>query len=125
MCHLVLILPVLGLGVFLIWPFSTALPVYALILLISGLIYYAMIKAMQQPIRTGSEGLRGQSAEVIDMQNHEGHVRIHGEIWQATSSDSFRKGDTATVQAVQGLTLNIARLSEMQRQQLLHSHCAH
>lgn len=124
MCHLVLMMPVLGLGVFLIWPLSVALPAYALILLISGLIYYALIKAMHQPIRTGSEGLKGQSAEVIDMQNHEGHVRIHGEIWQATSSDNFKKGDIATIQAVQGLTLNISRLSNAPKQQLLHGHCA-
>ena len=111
MCHLVLLMPVIGLGVFWLWPFSVAMPVYLIILLISGFVYFAMLKAMHRPVTTGKEGLIGKSVDIVDMAGSKGHVRVHGEIWEAVFEDSFQKTDKGAVKSVQDMTLVIEKES--------------
>ena len=109
MCHLILLMPVIGLIVFWIWPFDTAMPVYLVILTISGLLYAAIMKSMRRPVTTGSEGLRGERVVVMEMRGHEGRVRLHGAIWRAVTDDDLRPSEPARVVAVNGLTLKIKR----------------
>ena len=111
MCHLILLLPIIGLVVFWIWPLSVALPVYIAILVISGTMYWMILKSMRRPVTTGTRGMIGKSVEVIDMSNHVGHVRAGGAIWNAESSDSLRAGDKATILGVDDLTLRIGKKS--------------
>ena len=116
MCHLILLMPVIGLIVFWIWPLSTALPVYLVILSLTGLVYFALTRAMHRPVVTGKEGLIGKSVDVIDMSGHSGHVRFQGEIWQAFSEDSLQKGNKATIVGVKGLTLRIGKEPDLSKQ---------
>jgi membrane protein implicated in regulation of membrane protease activity len=109
MCHLLLLMPIIGLVVFWIWPLSIAIPVYLVILILSTAIYVIALKSMRKPVVTGSEGLIGKAAEILDMSNHKGHVRIENEIWDAYTDEPLQKGDEARVIEIQGMTLKIAR----------------
>ncbi len=104
-------MPALGIVVFWIWPLSIALPVYLVILITSGFIYYALMQAMRRPVATGKEGLLGKPVEILDISGHDGHVRVHGEIWQAAFEGSFLKADKGIIKDVQGMTLIIGRAS--------------
>lgn len=111
MYHLILSMPIVGLVAFWIWPFPIAMPIYLVILLVSGVIYFKVGRSMQRPVTTGSEAMLGGRVEVIDMNGHEGRVRFNGATWNAVSDDSFRPGDRAQVLAVDGLTLKIGKVS--------------
>jgi len=112
MCHVVLMMPVLGLGVFWIWPLSVALPIYLVIFLLSGLVYSALLRASNHPVKTGREGLMQESAEVIEPVNPKGRIRVHGELWQAISSEDLRTGDRVKVVGVNGLTLRVQKMQD-------------
>ena len=114
MCHVVLLMPVIGLMVFLIWPFGTALPVYLVIFSLSGLLYFAILRAMQRPVRTGNEGLIGNPVEIIDIDSNEGHVRVHGEIWKAAFEVPFRKTEKGRIKAIRNMILIIEKASSSQ-----------
>lgn len=109
MYHLVLIMPVLGLVVFWIWPLYVALPVYLVILTLSAMVYFALLKAMRLPIKTGLQGLMDEIGEITDIKDHKGHIDVHGEIWEAESIGNLKKGDMAKVTGVNGLTLQVQK----------------
>ena len=109
MCHIILLLPILGLVVFWLLPLSVAVPVYAAILLVSGSVYFMMMRAMRRPVRTGAQGMLHEIAEVVETMNPTGRVRVHGEIWEAVSSDVLREGDRVEIVGVTGLTLQVRK----------------
>jgi len=108
-CHLVLLLPVVGIGVFWLWPPPIAVPVYGLILLISAVVYNAMMVSMRQPAVTGREGLLHEIGEIVDASGEGLSVQVHGELWHATSPDGLRPRDLVEVMDVQGLTLSVRK----------------
>ena len=110
MCHIVLILPVLGLVVFLILPFDIALPVYAVILSISIYFYITIMKAMKKPVETGSEEMMHETVSVLDTIKPEGHVKFQNEIWNASSGEILKKGDKAEIIGLNGLTLIVKKI---------------
>jgi membrane-bound ClpP family serine protease len=109
MNHIILLLPIISLILFWVLPLVYALPIYVVILVMSGLLYYAMIKAMSCRVTTGKEGLIGEPVEIIEMSGHHGRVRVHSEIWQAESDDALQKGDKARVVEVDDMVLRIAK----------------
>ncbi len=111
MCHIVLLMPVFGLSVFWLWPLSVALPVYLGIAVLSGFIYFALLRAMHQPVKTGKEGLIGEIFETTGKLNPEGEVLVHGEIWKAVSSEKLKKGQMAEIVGIEGMILKVRRLS--------------
>ncbi|MGH2955055.1 MAG: NfeD family protein [Solirubrobacterales bacterium] len=60
-------------------------------------------------VTTGAEGLVGARAEVIARCAPEGRVRVRGEIWNARCEQPLEVGERAEVEAVEGLTLLVAR----------------
>jgi membrane-bound serine protease (ClpP class) len=60
-------------------------------------------------VRTGSEGLVGTVAEVVEACDPEGRVRLRGEIWRARGPRSAPAtvGQLVEVTAVDGLTLEV------------------
>lgn len=124
MCHIVLLMPVLGLGVFWILPLPIAIPVYLVILAGSIFVYYAMIHAMQCPVKTGVEGMVGDVGEVLDRLNPRGKVRVHGEIWKAESSDFSNRGDQVEVIGANGLTLKVRKAVPGESRTVKKKHCA-
>jgi len=102
-------LPVLGLAVFWLWPLSVASPIYAGIVVVSALVYRAMITGMRRPAVTGREGLLHEVGEIVDVSGHGLSVRIHGELWRARSRDALATHDLVEVIDLQGLTLRVRR----------------
>jgi membrane-bound ClpP family serine protease len=94
MCHIILSFPLLALALFYFLPFRTALPIYLLILLVTGFIYFKLILAMKYKVRTGKEGMMGEEALVIEDINPEGKVMVWSEIWGPPQemAKGFKKG---------------------------------
>ena len=112
MCHVILMMPVLALPLFWVLPASQAVPVYSIIAVISGLIYWRISVFHGGRPQTGPESLIGTKAEVVSQREpgNEGRylVRSRGELWSATSSDSLKPGDTVAIAAVVGIRLTVA-----------------
>ncbi len=92
MCHLLLVLPIISLGLFLFIPFEQALFLYILILLLCSILYWLIWKAIRTPVTTGIEGMIGGTAQVI--QNGRGTTKVffRGEIWDAICRDALAPG---------------------------------
>ena len=58
-------------------------------------------------VSTGSEGLVGEEATVVEPCAPEGTVRLRGEIWKARSPFPCAAGERVRVTAVDGLTLEV------------------
>jgi membrane-bound serine protease (ClpP class) len=73
-------------------------------LIIAGIVYMAT-RAMRHPVATGTQGMIGESAEVVADFTGKGRVRYGGELWNARSNAALHAGDTARIVKVEGLTL--------------------
>ena len=111
MCHLVLLMPVIALPVFWLMPLNLAAPLYAVIALVSGLLYWLITRSMMKPIATGAESLVGTSAEVVSRLSPNNTtkymVRAGGELWTARSDNSLQPGERVNIAAVDGIRLVI------------------
>ncbi len=58
-------------------------------------------------IVSGTEEMISMPAEVIEKDGEFYRVRCHGEIWKATSDTELHSGDTAYVDSISNLTLNL------------------
>ena len=112
MCHLILLLPFFGLPVFWLWPLSTALPVYFVILLLSAWVYYYTIAAMRRKVTIGPETLLHSRGEVVVKYGVRITVRIQGELWNAKSREELVPGDAIEVVGIDGLVLRVNRLQQ-------------
>jgi membrane-bound serine protease (ClpP class) len=70
-----------------------------------------VIRSQRTKVLGGQEGLIGQITEVSKPISpaKKGKVFVHGEIWNAVSSESINKGEEATIVEVKGLTLIVER----------------
>ena len=73
-------------------------------LMIAGIVYLAS-RSMRRPVATGTQGMIGESAEVVADFTGQGRVRYGGELWNARSDAALRAGDLARIVRVEGLTL--------------------
>ena len=110
MCHLILMMPLLALPVFWLWPLDVAGPAYAGVVGISVWIYYLTIKAMHRPVETGQEALLHSTGEVIAADGQSARVRMRSEIWEAMCSEPLHTGDRVEILAINGLVLRVQRL---------------
>jgi membrane protein implicated in regulation of membrane protease activity len=109
MCHLILMLPLLGLAAFWIWPVSIAAPVYAVVFVASGLMYHFLMRAIRLPVLTGAEGLLQSTGKVIDAEDGVLHILVHSEIWNAQSLEQLQAGDTVQIIGLNGLSLDVRK----------------
>jgi len=69
------------------------------------------IKAQTRKPTTGAEGIIGEEGEAISNLDPEGEVRVHGEIWNAESTDGFiSQGTRVIVTAISNLKLTVSKL---------------
>jgi membrane-bound serine protease (ClpP class) len=73
-------------------------------LMIAGIVYLAT-RSMGRPVATGTQGMIGASAEVVDDFAGKGRVRYGGELWNARSDRPLHAGELARIVRVEGLTL--------------------
>lgn len=59
---------------------------------------------------TGEEGMIGEIGLALTEIQEEGKVRVHGEIWQASSSAPIRRGDKVKVRAVSGMKVEVEKV---------------
>ena len=109
MCHVLLILPLVALPVFWIWPLSAALPIYGAVLALSAVIYWYALRAMRQPKQNGAEGMIGETGRIIVGDLGAVHVQVRNELWQAVSSVPLHQGDRVKVMAAEGTRLRVQR----------------
>lgn len=108
-CHLLLLLPVVGLGLFFVLPWPAALGVNAVLAATALGIAIPAMRALRQPIVTGREALVGQVAVAVSDIEGEGLVRYGGELWTATANGiRILKGTRVRIRAVEGVKLTIA-----------------
>ena len=72
-----------------------------------GEVYFWIRFLRRYRVTTGSEGLIGERAQVIEACAPTGRVRVHGEIWNARSKAAIATGEPVRVAAVDGLTLTV------------------
>lgn len=91
--------------------FRIALPVIAAVgvgsLLLVGLFVRLAVKAHEGPPVTGADTLVGQTAVALDDFEHDGQVRVLGEIWHARSQQPVRRGQLLRVSARSDLILDV------------------
>lgn len=109
MCHLILLLPLFGLGLFAVLPFDAALPLYGIVLAVSAGLYLVIGKALRLPVQTGTEGMVGTQAEVVQTLNPRGVIRHRNELWCAQGAERIRKGEKVIIVAVDGLVATVKR----------------
>lgn len=112
---ILLLLPLIGVVVFWLLPLSLAIPVYLVVLLASGLMYWTIVRAMKERPKYGAEGLIGAEARVVfKLGPHDEAqymVRVRGELWSANSRDDLKPDETVKVLSVNGLTLIVGKNS--------------
>jgi len=115
MCHLALLMPVLGISLFWLMPLGLDIPSYAVLLAVSGLVYWTMIEAMKKR-RDTFHGLVGTEAEVADRSELASStqylVRAYGELWTARSTEILQMKERVRVMALNGVTLVVERRSK-------------
>ncbi|HYJ21590.1 MAG TPA: NfeD family protein [Solirubrobacterales bacterium] len=83
---------------------------------LSGICFYVVTRKVieahrDQPVRTGTEELIGDSGEARSTIDPEGKVWAQGTVWGARLADAsapVRLGDRVTIEAVDGLTLVVS-----------------
>ncbi|MBA2239124.1 MAG: nodulation protein NfeD [Lysobacter sp.] len=78
-------------------------------LALMGLVWLAA-RARERPVTTGVDELIGHLATAERNFQGGGHVRIRGEVWQASSDAAVRKGERLRVLGIDGLTLLVVPL---------------
>ncbi|MHB8867300.1 MAG: NfeD family protein [Thermoleophilia bacterium] len=112
MCHLALLLPVVGLGVFFVLPLPWALVSYLVIAGATVLLYKAVIDAMRRRVVTGREALLGARVDVRRVESNRLVVCLGGELWSAQGAGFHdggpRPGDLVVISQVRGNTLVVS-----------------
>ena len=114
MWHLILLLPLFALIVFLVMPLGLAIPVYLVILLVTGLMYWAILRALRRRPESGAQSLIGAEGKVVSTLGPKDEaryqVKVRGELWRANSHDKLEPGDTVSITSVDRLVLTVKRV---------------
>ena len=75
----------------------------AVFMIALGLVF----KARRHPVVSGQEQMIGLACIAMEDFEQQGRVAVHSEVWQAKTTIPMQKGDKASVQAINGLILDI------------------
>ena len=84
--------------------FSTLL-IWAFFVFVIGLV----IKSQRRKIQTGMEVLIGTTCQAVTDIDGKGKVFVHGEYWNARSSDVIRKGESAEITTIGSMELTVKK----------------
>ena len=102
-CHLLLAMPVIALGFFLLLPLPVALPTYTAAVGFSMFLYRKVLQAMRQPPQSGWQTLIGREAVVVSDIVPEAQIPCHGEVWSAISQRRLVRGEKVRIVGFEGL----------------------
>ena len=104
---LIMALPLLGLVLFVIYPLWLALTCYLVLVGVSGVFDWMMMRAMRLPVRSGREAMIGSTAIVVNWKGDSGQVAWKGEIWQAHTQNGKppSRGEHVKIENLSQLTL--------------------
>ncbi|MBI4208139.1 MAG: nodulation protein NfeD [Deltaproteobacteria bacterium] len=77
--------------------------------LVMGTGIFLAITSQRRRVRTGVEGLIGERGTVREKLDLQGKVFLHGELWNAVSSEPIEQGVSVKVIAVEGMVLQVER----------------
>ncbi|MGE5219776.1 MAG: NfeD family protein [Chloroflexota bacterium] len=109
MCHLLLLLPVLGLPLFLILPWEEALPLYVGICIFAAGFYWLIWRTMRKPAMTGIEGVIGGIGTIFQCTNRKTKVLYRGEIWDVVCKEKMSLGDPVEIIGYDRMKLVVRR----------------
>ena len=109
-CHALLLMPVIGLGLFAVLPLPLALPIYLGIVVFSLFIYGKVMQAMRVPVSTGRESMVGEPAWAVTDIAPQGQIRHRGEVWTALSAEPIRIGEKVTIVGFEGMRARVRRV---------------
>ena len=110
MHHLRLLLPLLALGLFFLFPWWLALLLYVPLLIGSLFAYWKALQAQRASPFTGREAMIGDRAVVATTTDNKTAVHYHGETWRAISSHPAHPGQQVIIEGIEGLTLRVRPL---------------
>ncbi|MFA7584896.1 MAG: nodulation protein NfeD [Novosphingobium sp.] len=91
--------------------FRVALPVLAAVAVASlGATLLTMrlaLRSRRSSVATGREEMIGATGSVLDWQGKGGHVRVHGERWNALAASELHAGQQVRIIRLQGLTVEV------------------
>jgi membrane-bound serine protease (ClpP class) len=93
---------------------GTALAVTLPFALITVFLLRLVIKARQTKVATGAAGMVGEIGRAETPLAPEGKIYVHGELWQAVSSQEVRPGTLVRVKSMDGMTLEVEPVSASQ-----------
>ncbi len=108
MHHLLLVLPLVGLVLFIFLPWPAALPLYIVVFAGSLGIYWKILQAQRRRPTIGKRAMIGGQAMVIRADGDEAEVDYQGVIWRAISPEPLQQGQEVTIEAIDGLSLHVA-----------------
>jgi membrane protein implicated in regulation of membrane protease activity len=115
---LIMGLPLIGLVVFRVLPWKTALPLYVVLLVASILYHRAMMKSQKLAVKTGPASMIGAIVTVISWRTGSGRIRYQGESWAARTANANEPmvpGSKVAIEAVKGLELVVRSVPDSQR----------
>ena len=104
---LIMGLPLLGLGLFYVYPWQVALFPYLLLVAVSAIFDWLMMRSMRLPVRSGREEMIGSKTVVLSWSDDLGQVMWNGEIWCARGRGPFRRGDKVVIDSLSGMMLHV------------------
>nr|WP_298413086.1 nodulation protein NfeD [uncultured Halomonas sp.] len=91
---------------------AVSIPLIAGVALVAaGLLLWVAIRFVglrKKPPRSGQEEMIGMTAIVLEDFDHQGHVRLRGERWNARSGEAVHKNQQVRVMSLDGLTVEVA-----------------
>lgn len=91
-------------------PLSTIIAVVSFFTLVSMFILTKTFASFRKSSKVGVDALIGSlGTAYTDIDNKQGKVFIHGELWNAHSKESIKKGEEVRVEKVEGLNLLVKR----------------
>ncbi len=109
MCHILLLLPFIGVILFFIMPFGQALALYSFILFISSIIIWLIWKDMRMPVSTGIEGMTGGVGKVIQNGTKTAKIFYKGEIWEAICAEEISVGELVEVPGLERMKVIVRK----------------
>lgn len=90
-------------------PISAVLPVSFTVAVIMAFLTHRAIKAQLWKVTTGAEGLAGEIGTALTELNGEGRVFVHGEYWNARSTEPIAAGERVRVRSVSNLIIEVEK----------------